>query len=121
MGCGSSTAASAPAANTAEPAAADEDAAERDVDEPEDPLDALKDRIDEVIGSDDLAAVEAVLSEASKVDKAALGTQLTLLVSYHKKLSAKAAAAAAKPEPEPCLLSSAGCSWAPWRLRPLQS
>ena len=110
MGCGSSTAASsAEGAEPVKPAAEDGD-----------PLGALKDKIDEVIGSDDLAAVEAVLSEASKVDKAALGTQLTLLVSYHKKLSAKAAAAA-KPEPEPCLLSSAGCSWAPWRLRPLQS
>ena len=86
MGCGSSTA-------QAEPVAPESAAAEPEVD----PLEVLKDKIDDVIGSGDLARVDQVLSEVQAMSASKeLGASLTLLLSYRAKLQA-----AAEPEPEP--------------------
>ena len=55
------------------------------------PLDFLEAKIEEVIGSDDLAAVAAVLKEARApgVDRIALKASLGKLLSYHAKLAAE--------------------------------
>jgi|EP01043_Picozoa_sp_COSAG02_P036306 hypothetical protein len=103
MGCGSST---AQAVEKPEPGPEPEpepEPEEATVDEEElDPLEALKDKIDDVIGSEDLARVEEVLSEVNAMGagKDSLGASLTLLLSYRTKLQA-AEEPELEPEPEP--------------------
>ena len=62
----------------------------KEAEEPRSELDLLRDKVDSAIGCDDADQVQEVLVEAlqASVNQQALGTSLTLLKSYARKIDA---------------------------------